>query len=216
MRYHSVLFDLDGTLTDPRVGITRCVQLALARCGIDVPDADTLTAYIGPPLLESFDRLHGLDRERALQAIAHYRERFAEVGWRENVLYPGIPELLAELHAAGTTVIVATSKPTVFAVQIVEHFGLAPYIDLVAGSNLDHTRVAKGEVIAHVLAEKPGIEGRSVVMVGDREHDIIGARQNRLDAIAVAYGYGELGELTGAGPLAIAADVTELASLLLA
>jgi phosphoglycolate phosphatase len=215
VRYHSVLFDLDGTLTDPRIGITRCVQLALARCGIEVADPDTLTPYIGPPLLESFDRIHGLDRERGLVAIGHYRERFAEVGWRENELYPGIPELLAELHGCGTRVIVATSKPTVFAEQIVTHFGLAPYVDLVAGSNLDNTRVAKGEVIAHVLAERPGIAEAPLVMVGDREHDVIGARQNDLDAIGVAYGYGGPDELRAAGALAVAESVPDLQTLLL-
>lgn len=214
MRYHSVLFDLDGTLTDPRVGITRCVQLALARSGIDVADPDELTPYIGPPLLESFDRIHGLSRELGLRAIGHYRERFAEIGWRENELYPGIPELLAELHGAGVRIVVATSKPTVFAEQIVTHFGLAPFIDLVAGSNLDNTRVAKGEVIAHVLAERPGIAQAPIVMVGDREHDVIGARQNGIDAIGVAYGYGQPDELQGAGPLAIARDVSELGVLL--
>ncbi|MCC6791534.1 MAG: HAD hydrolase-like protein [Thermomicrobiales bacterium] len=215
LRYHSVLFDLDGTLTDPRIGITRCVQLALSRVGIEVADADSLTPYIGPPLLESFDKHHGLDRARGLIAIGHYRERFAEIGWRENELYPGIPELLAELHGRGTRVIVATSKPTIFAEQIVTHFGLAPVIDLVAGSNLDNTRVAKGEVIAHALAERPFIAEQPLVMVGDREHDIIGARQNRLDAIGVAYGYGDLDELRGAVPIAIAHDVAELAALLL-
>lgn len=215
MRYHAVLFDLDGTLTDPRVGITRCVQLALSRCGIEVADPDTLTPYIGPPLLESFDRHHGLDALRGLQAIGHYRERFAEVGWRENELYPGIPEMLAELHAAGTLIMVATSKPTVFAEQIVTHFGLAPFIDLVAGSNLDNTRVAKSEVIAHVLAERPGLAEREIVMVGDREHDIIGARHNGLDAIGVAYGYGGVNELRDAGASAIARTVDELGTMLL-
>jgi phosphoglycolate phosphatase len=212
--YHAVLFDLDGTLTDPRVGITRCVQLALSRSGIEVADPDALTPYIGPPLLESFDRIHGLDRERGLLAIGHYRERFAEVGWRENELYPGIPELLADLHAAGTILIIATSKPTVFAEQIVTHFGLAPYIDLIAGSNLDNTRVAKAEVIAHVLAERPGIADRKLVMVGDREHDIIGARHHGLDAIGVAYGYGGVAELQSAGASAIAQTVEELGTLL--
>jgi phosphoglycolate phosphatase len=215
VRFQTVLFDLDGTLVDPRVGITRCVQLALSRSGIEVDDPDTLTPYIGPPLLESFDRIHGLTRDQAIQAITHYRERFAEIGWRENEVYPGIPDLLRELHASGTTVIVATSKPTVFAERIVTHFGLSPFIDFVAGSNLDNTRVAKSEVIAHVLSERPGLTADMSVMVGDREHDVIGARHNRLEAIGVAYGYGGAEELQTAGASLVAHSVTELREMLL-
>jgi phosphoglycolate phosphatase len=215
LRYHAILFDPDGTLIDPRVGITRCVQLALRRSGITVDDPDTLTPYIGPPLMESFDRIHGLARDRAVQAIAHYRERFAEIGWLENELYPGIPDLLAELHASGTTLIVATSKPTFFAEQIVTRFGLAPFIDLVAGSKLDNTRVAKSEVIAHVLTERPELTVGTVVMVGDREHDVIGARVNGLEAIGVAYGYGGVAELEAAGATEIVHSVAELGTLLL-
>ena len=215
MRHDTILFDLDGTLVDPRVGITCCVQLALARSGIEVADPDALTPYIGPPLAESFSRHHGLDAESSLLAIGHYRERFSAIGWLENQVYPGIPELLEALHARGARLIVATSKPTVFAEQIVAHFGLAPWIDLVAGSNLDNTRVAKAEVIAHVLAARPEIDPARAVMVGDREHDAIGARANGIPAIGVAYGYGQPGELTNAGFTAIVESVEKLAKLLI-
>jgi phosphoglycolate phosphatase len=215
VRYETILFDLDGTLVDPRVGITRCVQLALARSGIEIADPDTLTPYIGPPLMESFARHHGLDADASVLAITYYRKRFAEIGWLENDVYPGIPELLHELHSRGRRVVVATSKPTVFAEQIVTHFGLAPWIDLVAGSNLDNTRVAKAEVIAHVLAERPEIDPLAAVMVGDREHDVIGARANGIAAIGVGYGYGSAAELRGSGVPTVVHSVAELAELLL-
>jgi phosphoglycolate phosphatase len=212
--YQTVLFDLDGTLIDPKVGITTAVQVALARFGIAIDDRDLLLPYIGPPLRESFQRYHGLDDTQAVEAIGYYREHFGPKGVFENELYPGIPELLRDLYGWDTRMILATSKPTVYAEQIIDHHGLMSAFDLIVGSNLDHTRVAKTEVIAHVLAERPGIADGSLIMVGDREHDVIGARNNGLDAIGVSYGYGTPEELLASGAIAIAASVAELRTLL--
>jgi phosphoglycolate phosphatase len=215
-RYEVVLFDLDGTLTDSRPGITRCVQHALARFEIIVEDPNELTAFVGPPLAESFGRFYGFDAEQSRKAIAVYRERFAAVGLFENAVYPGVPEMLAELAGAGTTLAIASSKPTLYVERILEHFELSQHFAYVAGSNLDHTRVAKDEVIAHALSLLPVADTRRVVMVGDREHDILGARAHGLESIAVAYGYGTAEELRGAEPLAIAETVEELTALLTA
>ena len=210
MTYATVLFDLDGTLIDPKVGITTSVQVALTRFGIQIDDRDLLLSYIGPPLKESFQRYHGLDDAQAVEAIGYYREHFGPKGVFENDLYPGIPELLQALHARGSQLIVATSKPTVYAEQIIDHHGLTGYFDLVVGSNLDHTRVAKTEVIAHALSERPRVASGTVVMVGDREHDVIGARNNGIDAIGVHYGYGTPEELHASGAIAVVHSVEEL------
>ena len=210
MRYATVLFDLDGTLIDPKVGITTAVQVALARFGIEIDDRDLLLPYIGPPLRESFQRFHGLDDAQAVEAIGYYREHFGPKGVFENDIYPGIPDLLHALHARGSQLIVATSKPTVYAEQIIDHHGLTGYFDLIVGSNLDHTRVAKTEVIAHAISERPGISSGTVVMVGDREHDVIGARNNGVDAIGVSYGYGTPEELHVSGAIAVVHSVEEL------
>lgn len=215
-RFETVLFDLDGTLTDSKPGITRCVQFALAEFGIVVDDADELTPFVGPPLAESFRRYYGFDAEQSRQAIAIYRERFATVGLFENAVYPGVPEMLERLRLAGARLAIASSKPTIFVERILEHFGLAPYFAAVAGSNLDHTRVAKDEVIAHALSTLPPVDTRRAVMVGDREHDILGARVHGIGTISAGYGYGTPEELRAAAPLAIADTVEELTDLLLA
>jgi phosphoglycolate phosphatase len=208
------MFDLDGTLTDPKVGITSSVQHALRKFGIEVSDRETLVPFIGPPLIESFQRYYGFSHEQAIEAVAGYREYFAVTGLLENELYPGIPELLARLSEAGIALGIATSKPTVFAEQIAEHFGIAQYFDVVVGSNLDHTRVAKAEVIAFLRSEHVPFQTEQIVMVGDREHDIIGAKAHGLSAIGVAYGYGTREELEAAGAIGVAETVTELGALL--
>lgn len=211
--YDTILFDLDGTLTDPQLGITRSVAYALAKFGITVPDRAALIPFIGPPLHESFARVYGFDRAQAFQAVAYYREYFTDTGLYENAVYPGIPALLADLTAHGRRLVLATSKPTVYATRILEHFHLAHYFTAIAGSNLDGTRTAKADVIAHarsLLATPP----TRAVMVGDREHDIIGAQANGLDTIAVLFGYGTLNEITAAQPTQTAATVAELATLL--
>jgi phosphoglycolate phosphatase len=210
----AVMFDLDGTLSDPKIGITTSVQYALAKFGIEISDRDQLIPFIGPPLIESFERYYGLSHEQAKEAVSAYREYFGVKGLYENELYPGIPELLAALKARGIALGVATSKAGIYAEQIVEHFGIAGYFDIVVGSNLDHTRVAKAEVIAHLRDTHSAFATERIVMIGDREHDVLGAAAHGISTIGVAYGYGSLEELTSAGAIAVAQTVNELGVLL--
>ncbi|ABZ83008.1 haloacid dehalogenase-like hydrolase [Heliomicrobium modesticaldum Ice1] len=212
--YELILFDLDGTLTDPKTGITKSVQYALSKYGIIVEDLDSLIPFIGPPLIESFQRFYGFDESQARRAVDFYREYFSVTGLYENALFPGIPELLARLSAAGKRLAVATSKPTCFAEQILRHFGIDCYFDHIVGSNLDGTRCAKSEVVAAALALFPRVDRRRVIMVGDREHDIIGAKANGIASMAVSYGYGSLEELEAAGPGQIAGSVEVIEPLL--
>ena len=209
-----ILFDLDGTLTDPKVGITKSVAYALREFGIETKDPDALCGFIGPPLKASFAHFYGMDDADADRAVAKYREYFRQKGIFENAVYPGIPELLGRLEAAGKRLMVATSKPTVFARTILEHFGLATYFCEIVGSELDGTRADKGEVIACALASS-GFGPEQAVMVGDRSYDIIGAAQNRLPAVGVLYGYGSREELEAAGAFGLANTVEELERLLL-
>ncbi|MDD4599951.1 MAG: HAD family hydrolase [Negativicutes bacterium] len=210
-----ILLDLDGTLTDPKIGITTSVQYALAKLGIKEESLDKLTPFIGPPLIKAFMEFYSLSEENARKGVEYYRERFSKVGLYENAVYPGIPEMLQALRAKGKKLVIATSKPTIYSVKIVEHFNLYQYFDLVIGSNLDGTRLEKGEVIEAVLAELGEVDKDTIIMVGDRKHDIIGARENGLKVIAVAYGYGPMEELSVARPDAIVASVQELRELLL-
>lgn len=213
--YATVLFDLDGTLTDPKPGITKCVQYALDKMGIVEPDCDCLTHFIGPPLAKAFSEYYQMNEEQSVKAVGYYRERFATVGLYENAVYSGIPELLQQLRSRGTKLLVATSKPTIFSVRILEHFGLSTFFTEVVGSNLDGTRVEKSEVISFALSGLGEVEKKTIVMVGDRKHDILGARDNGLDAIAVGYGYGSEEELLQAGAKRIAQTVEDLTALLL-
>ena len=215
MNKRYILFDLDGTLTDPMVGITNSVAYALAAFGIQVEDKTALCAFIGPPLTDSFREYYGFSQDQALLAIKKYREYFAVKGIFENRVYAGIPQLLAALKAQGRLVLLATSKPEVFARQILEHFHLAAYFDTIAGSNLDGTRVIKAEVIAYALGELGVANFNQAVMIGDRRHDIIGAKKCGLESIGVLYGYGSEEELRGAGADYLAAGVGQLKELLL-
>lgn len=212
--YEVVLFDLDGTLIDPRLAITGSVQYALAQFGIAVDDLDLLLPFIGPPLIDSFERYYGFNHAQARDAVEAYRVAFRERGLSNNEPYPGIDRLLEDLHARGVTMAIATSKPTVFAEEIARTLGFSPWFEMIAGSNLDHTRVAKHEVIAHVLDQRPHFRERAIVMVGDREHDIVGARAHGIDTIAVAYGYGSRQEFDIAAPIAVAETVEHLGELL--
>lgn len=151
--YRYILFDLDGTLTDPKLGITSCVQYALYKFGIEEPDPDKLEPFIGPPLLDSFQEFYGFDEEKGMQAIAYYRERFATVGILENEIYPGVSQMLARLQKAGARLAVASSKPTVFVTRILEHFGIISYFDVIVGSELDGTRARKEEVVEEALRQ---------------------------------------------------------------
>lgn len=209
-----VLFDLDGTLTDPKEGITRSVAYALSKFGIAVPDRDALLPFIGPPLRDAFLSFYGFGEEDAEQAVAYYRERFSAVGIYENRLYDGIPALLERLRRAGRTICLATSKPEVFATKILSHFHLAEYFDFQGGATLDRTRDRKAEVIQYVL-DAVGADRTETVMVGDREHDIIGAKACGIASIGVLYGYGSEEELRQAGADGIAKGLADLSRLLL-
>src|SRR5215469_15757660 len=193
----TLFFDLDGTLTDPKPGITRSIQYALGRLGRLVPSQDELAWCIGPPLRASFVALLG-GEDHADRAVALYRERFGEVGLFENSVYPEIETVLAKLSQSGFRMFVATSKPHVFARRIIDHFGLARHFEYVFGSELDGTRVHKADLIAYAL-EQTGADASRSLMIGDRSHDVLGAKANGMDAIGVTYGYGSREELISAG-----------------
>lgn len=193
------LLDLDGTLTDSKVGITRSVQYALRRAGIDVAEPETLTGYIGPPLQDSFVALAGFSEAEAIQAVASYREYFAETGIFENTVYPGILECLEALQSRGWRLAVATSKPTVFAERIVDHFSLRSHFEAVVGTGLDGSRRHKHQVIAAALRELGVAADEGCIMVGDREHDVMAARAVGLQSVGVTWGYGSVQELSDAG-----------------
>lgn len=214
------LFDLDGTLTDPAEGITKSVQYALRAFGIEAEDPEALCTFIGPPLAESFQRYFGFSPEQAGEAIGKFREYFSEKGLYENRLYPGITEMLAELKKAGAILMVATSKPEKFAEQILSHFRLRKYFDCVAGADMEEKRVKKGEVIRYGLDKLSACLGRRVsagecLMIGDREHDVLGAREAGMDCAGVRYGYAGPGELEQAGAVYIAESPGELQEFLL-
>lgn len=209
-----ILFDLDGTLTDPKVGITKSVAYALAQDGIEVSDLNDLCTFIGPPLKISFMQEYGYDEDKAQDAIQQYRVYFERKGMLENEVYPGIEEILKELREQGKLMLVATSKPWVYAKQILQHFHLDSYFLDICGSELDGTRSRKDEVIAHALASH-GLKAKDCVMVGDRMHDIAGAKANRMRAVGVLYGYGSLSELGDAGADYIAKDIEALKNILL-
>ena len=199
MQHSTLLFDLDGTLTDPREGITRSVQYALAKLGIDEPDLTALEHFIGPPLLQCFMSTYGLDEGTGWQVVNHYRERFRVTGLYENRVFEGVPALLDALQVQGRTLYIATSKPTVFAAEIARHFGFDRYFTRIYGSELDGTRTNKVELLAHLL-ESEGLAPEATLMIGDRKHDLIGARSNGLQAVAVGYGFGSREELLGEAP----------------
>lgn len=215
MRWRYLLFDLDGTLTDPMLGITRSVQYALHRFGIEVDDLRTLCRFIGPPLKESFRDFYGMDDEQATRAVALTREYFAPRGIFENRLYEGIPELLTELQAAGCMLAMATSKPEPFARQIAEHFHLADRFALIGGATMDGTRTAKRDVVRHVLDALDVEDPTAAVMIGDRRYDIEGAAAEGIASIGVLWGYGSREELAAAGAGQIVGTIPELRALLL-
>ncbi len=212
--YRKILFDLDGTLTDSGPGIINSVSYALNKYGIRANNEE-LTAMIGPPLQQSFQIIYGFSNEKASEAVEYYREYFREKGMFENQLYPGITEMLKELFENNRQLYLATSKPTVFARQILQHFKIEYLFDQVVGSNLDGSRVVKPEIIGAVSELTGGLSRDETVMVGDREHDIIGAKAHELDTIAVTYGYGSLEELKSVQPTVVVSSVAELSELLL-
>jgi phosphoglycolate phosphatase len=214
MSYEYILFDLDGTLTNPAVGITNSVMYALEKYGIKVNERSELYKFIGPPLMESFEVYYGFSEDEAKMAVEYYREYYKEKGIYENLVYDGFEDLLRKLKETGMTLIVATSKPEVFAKQILEHFDLAKYFAYIAGSNLDGTRVKKAEVIKYALDSCRIIDLSKVIMIGDREHDIIGAKTVGIKSIGVLFGYGDRNELENAGADFIAETVSDIEKIL--
>jgi len=209
----AIFFDLDGTLTNPKVGITTSIQFALQEIGKPAPAMEDLTWCIGPPLHESLISLAGGD-EAGAQALKHYRARYAEVGLYENEVYPGVAAMLQALTGRDIPLYVATSKPHVFAEPILAHFGLARYFQRVFGSELDGRRANKTELLAYALAET-GHAGATSLMVGDRKHDMIGAANNAMTGLGVLYGYGDAVELTAAGTTTVFKNVKALSDYLL-
>ncbi|ARS62575.1 HAD family hydrolase [Streptococcus mutans] len=213
--YQTILFDLDGTLTNPSLGITNSLAYALEKFNIEVTDKKELYRFIGPPLQDSFENFYHFSKEDSLKAVDFYRDYFRHKGLYENEVYQGIPDLLERLKAQGKKLLVATSKPEEFARQILKHFELFDYFDLVAGASMDGSRRLKGDVIAHALTTAQVSDLSATIMIGDREHDIIGAKKNGLDAIGVLYGFGNREELKKAGATYIATNVEELQGRLL-
>lgn len=208
--YTTVLFDLDGTITDSGAGILNSVSYALKKCNMTIEDTAKLNKFLGPPLQDSFVNFCGFSPEESDRAIACYREYYREKGMYENVLYEGIEEVLKELSNAGKTVILATSKPELFAVQILKYFNIDKYFDFIGGATMDGIRSKKADVIAYALEQCNITDISSAVMVGDRKQDIFGAREMGMDSIGVLYGYGSREELQSAGALYIAEGVQDI------
>lgn len=210
-----LFFDLDGTLTDPKEGITRSVAYALDKvCGIHVDDLDTLTSYIGPPLVDAFMDHHHLDLPTAERCRDAYRERFRTVGLFENRLFPEMPGLLSDLQSQGYILCTATSKPEEFAVRILDHFDLSRYFTVISGASMDGSISTKHEVIEHTLSRIGHPDRREVLMIGDRKHDILGAHAAQIRAVGVLFGFGSQEELEQAGADAIAPSISDLPGII--
>ena len=200
--YDTILFDLDGTLTDSGLGITKAVQYALGQMGFEVPPRESLFTFIGPPLHKSFAKYYGMDEATAVEAVRQFRVYYNQMGGiLENEVYEGVRELLEALKKAGKRLMIATSKPQAAAELVMHHFGLDEYVPEIIGGT-DDTRNTKGKVIAYALREF-GVDPETAVMVGDREHDIQGAAENGISAIGITWGYGDRAELETAGAKAV-------------
>ena len=207
----TILFDLDGTLTDSGEGIINCAILALEHFGCPIPSREALRVFVGPPLHESFIR-HGVPADKADEAIAVYRSRYIPIGAYENTPYPGIRELLEALVADGHTLYVATSKPEEMSIKILEHFDLAKYFTMICGASLDASRSSKEDVIAYLLRQNGRAD--NMIMVGDTKFDVLGARHHGIDTVGVSWGYGTVEDMTAAGAAAIASTMEELLAIL--
>ena len=209
--YKAIFFDLDGTLTESGEGITKSVQYALEKLGKPEEDLDKLRVFIGPPLMEQFMKYADIDETEARKAVEYYRERYAVKGIFENQPYEGVENLLRELKGIGYILAVASSKPEYYVTKILDYFNLSSYFEVVVGSEMNGARTSKTEVIEEALKRLNMSDRRKeVLMIGDKEHDVLGAREAGLDCVAVGYGYGTKEELTAAQPLKIAASVDEL------
>lgn len=214
MNISNILFDLDGTLTDPKEGITRCIRFSLERLGVDPPHEDHLTWCIGPPLRESFSYLMNTRDEALLdQALSHYRTRFAKSGMFENTMYPDTIPSLQRIRTAGFCVYLATSKPKVFAARILDFFDLTRFFHAVHGSELDGRLANKTDLIAHIL-DTENLDPGATLIVGDRSHDIVGGKGNGIMTVAVSYGYGSYEEIVESKPDLVFSSLPELATFL--
>lgn len=214
MKYTHLFFDLDGTLTESGEGITNCVKYALEKFGIKENNIENLKKFIGPPLVDSFMNFYGFSETKAREAMKIYRERFGTIGLFENAVYKGIPEVLQKLKDSGKKLYVATSKPEIYVPRILEHFDLAKYFEFAGGSDIEETRSNKALVIDFVIKQNHlENEKSNIVMIGDRKHDLIGAKQNGLDSIGVLWGYGNREELTEYGATQIIESVEDLLSI---
>lgn len=209
----NILFDLDGTLTDPRVGITACIAYAAEKAGLGKHDPDEFISFIGPPLKQQFIIHFNVDNAMGDELLRLYRERFSAIGLFENEPYAGVSDLLENLMKSGKKLYVATSKPEIYSVRILEKFGLIKYFNKVYGSSLDGTHVEKAQLISHLLSEE-GLSPDECVMVGDRKYDIEGAKENGIVSVGVLYGYGSKQELSESGADYIVSDIDELGNLL--
>lgn len=209
-----VFFDLDGTVTDPKEGITKSIQFSLRKFGIEVTDLDSLCPLIGPPLSQSYENFFCFSHEQALEAVDEYRVYYKDRGIFECYLYDGIKELVKDLHESGVKVVLATSKPEGYATQILEHFDILKYFDVVAGSTMDGSRVEKADVIRHAISKLDGFNTEEAVMIGDRKFDYNGASECGIPCILIGYGYGKMQELIDCNPFAIINTVEELHNFL--
>ena len=212
-KFHYYLFDLDGTLTDPGIGITNSVMYALGKYGIQTADRSELYPFIGPVLSDSFQKYYGFSKEKALEAVEYYREYFRAGGIYENTVYEGIPTMLQTLRERGCTICLATSKPEEFAVEILRHFDLLKYFDYIGAATMDGRIGNKTDVIAHLLQKLPQEAKNCALMIGDREHDIWGAAANSLPSAGVLWGYGSREELMNAGAVFLVASPEEITEI---
>lgn len=213
--YQTIIFDLDGTLTDSQTGIINSLTYSFKKLGLVLPSRSELMTFIGPPLSQSFQDFCGLSESETQEAISYYRQYFSDKGWKENQLFPGAKELLNDLKAAGKTLLIASSKPEVFIKQILNYFDISSYFTSIAGATLNSRRSQKSEIIAYVLKEA-GIQNTNrAIMVGDRKYDVEGAKANGLPAIGLLLGFGSKEELEEAGATAIAKDFKDLKKILL-
>lgn len=210
-QYKHLLFDLDGTIIDPKVGITKSVQYALAKMGIQIDQLDLLEKFIGPPLRESFSYDYGYNPEETEKAVSYFREYYQEKGVFELKVYEGIQQLFEALINNGYKLYLATSKPELFAKQILDHLNLSRFFTFITGSTMDKSREKKADVIAHIFNQKElGINKNEAIMIGDKKHDLIGANHHNIDSIAVSYGYGSIEELKKEDPTFLVDSVTEI------
>lgn len=216
--YQYLMFDLDGTLTDPREGITRSVQYALRHMGIEETDLTKLEPFIGPPLLESFAEYYDFSMEQAREAVEYYREYFSETGVYQNRLFDGVPELLAELKSHGKVIATASSKPEPFVRLILEHFHVDSYFDHICGGSMDESRLSKEDVIEELLCSRmrlPKEEWKHVLMIGDRRHDAEGAAKFGIPCLGLSMGFAAEGELEKAGAVLVVDSMEEIRTFIL-